>query len=724
MRRPGYRSAFFALLPALIGVFSCSEPTAVGDARGPVTVQIVSGDAQRGVIGRELPQPLIVKVTDEKGKVVKDQLVNFVVVSGGGSVFAGSAISDKQGIAREFWTLGMSLAAGSNVLEVRAVDEKGDKRVYARFTATGTPIPVGSIVLSSSSVTIEEGEIVQITAKLYDDLGKELDPTGRQVQWLSSNSGIVQNQGGGHFLGVTPGGPVAVTATLEGKTASAMVTVVRAVVAYVEIVPNYLTLEVGGGYTLLAIPHGTRGQMIFGRTATWTNLDPAILELVPVGSDRATVKGLAAGFGGVRAEVEGYSYSMGIYVSRPAVGSIEVSPNPVSLRVGESVDLTATVRDIRGNLVTDCSVTWLAPYFSGAQVVSTGQTTATVTGQFASSAATITASCEGVSRQVEVLVTRVPVGSITLTPSNSNLTIGQSVLLTAVVRDINGTIVTDRVVTWTSTNPNAVTLSMVNGLTSTATAIADGTASINVSSEGVIQTATIVAKPVAVASVEVEGVNAYGIGETFWFGAILRDADGNRLFGRTVTWSLSNASPAGLATLEMASNGNAGVTAIIDGTVNVVATSEGVTGSRPITINPFYDPFDTDIAAAPFYMGAVTPGSSRTYSALFGRNADQSDWYLATATDGNGCTSGTKTLTLHVTLTGIPVGRNFDVFVYNTPGGPLVASATTSGNVAEAFDVSKTGSCGTNLTFDAYIEVRRVSGTPSNSPYTLGVSVP
>ncbi|MCG6957207.1 MAG: hypothetical protein LJF04_14555, partial [Gemmatimonadetes bacterium] len=64
--------------------------------------------------------------------------VNFRVIRGGGSVFAGSAETDDRGIAQEYWALGID--PGENVLEVRAVNPTtGEKEVYAEFSATGLP---------------------------------------------------------------------------------------------------------------------------------------------------------------------------------------------------------------------------------------------------------------------------------------------------------------------------------------------------------------------------------------------------------------------------------------------------------------------------------------------------------------------------------------------------------------------------------------------------------
>ena len=107
---------------------------------GEIALLIVSGDGQSGPFNTELPDPLVVKATKPNGNPLKNQIVNFVVVEGGGSVFAGVALTNTQGLAQEFWTLG---TPGPQTLEVRAVDPAtGEKIVFGTFTATALG-PVG-----------------------------------------------------------------------------------------------------------------------------------------------------------------------------------------------------------------------------------------------------------------------------------------------------------------------------------------------------------------------------------------------------------------------------------------------------------------------------------------------------------------------------------------------------------------------------------------------------
>jgi hypothetical protein len=79
-----------------------------GAEAGPIEqVLRVSGDAQSAAVGEELLQPLVVRVTDAFGNPVPYAKVTFTVTSGGGRLDAGTALTDRFGLASSgAWTLG------------------------------------------------------------------------------------------------------------------------------------------------------------------------------------------------------------------------------------------------------------------------------------------------------------------------------------------------------------------------------------------------------------------------------------------------------------------------------------------------------------------------------------------------------------------------------------------------------------------------------------------
>ena len=168
-----------------------------------------------------------------------------------------------------------------------------------------------------------------------------------------------------------------------------------------------------------------------------------------------------------------------------------------------------------------------------------------------------------------------PVASVTVVLGSSSLAVGHSTQATATLRDANGNVLTGRTVTWSTSNSSVATVNA----SGTVTAVAAGSAAIPAASEGIIGSATVTVSPPPVASVTVTLNSAsLTVGQTTQAGATLRDASGNTLTGRSISWS--SAAPS-VATVS--SSGT--VTAVAAGTAAIRATSEGVTGSATVTVS-------------------------------------------------------------------------------------------------------------------------------------------
>lgn len=112
---------------------------ACGDPAGPVVgspaTATLDGDPLAGEVAKPITVTVVVK--DSTGAPVPGRLVNFIASFGGGSVFAGSALTDTAGKAKEVWTLGQK--AGTQNLEVRWVSPTGLPIVLGAFVATAAP---------------------------------------------------------------------------------------------------------------------------------------------------------------------------------------------------------------------------------------------------------------------------------------------------------------------------------------------------------------------------------------------------------------------------------------------------------------------------------------------------------------------------------------------------------------------------------------------------------
>src|SRR3989441_2064926 len=157
-------------LAQIAGLLAPASGNTVGDPDqpvGPLSLSVVSGDNQSGPPGTELPNPLVALVEDSRGHAVRGQIVNFVVVSGGGSVFAGAAITGGDGIVQERWTLG---ASGPQRVEARAIDNAtGAKLTFAIFTATLTDVQAPVVTeVAASPANPTAGSPFDLTAVVND----------------------------------------------------------------------------------------------------------------------------------------------------------------------------------------------------------------------------------------------------------------------------------------------------------------------------------------------------------------------------------------------------------------------------------------------------------------------------------------------------------------------------------------------------------------------------
>lgn len=216
------------LLVPIALIWACAEdPTSPRQTGPAVAYAIVSGNDQTGTVGQDLPQPIRVLATDANNQPVPNVVVNFVTTGGGGSVFAGSALTDATGIAAEIWTLG-TVAGSPQTLEVRAVDAAGVKHVYGLFTATAVAGgPTAIVLVAGDGQTADAGTAVAVApaVKLTDQFGN-LVPNQLVAFAVSSGGGSVTggsattNAQGIATVGSWVLGPIAGANTLTATAAA------------------------------------------------------------------------------------------------------------------------------------------------------------------------------------------------------------------------------------------------------------------------------------------------------------------------------------------------------------------------------------------------------------------------------------------------------------------------------------------------------------------------
>ncbi len=507
-------------------------PSAVGNVVvQPSTVSVVVGQTT----------PLAAVVTDVTGAQVTDRAVSWVSSNSGIATVSGTGVVT-------------ALALGSVTITATVEGKSGTA------TVVGAAVPVATVAVTPASTSITPGQSAPLAAVVKDANGALL--TDRAVAWTSSNTAVATVSGTGVVTGAAPG-TATITATSEGKSGTASVTVALVPVATVTVSPASVSLNPGQSTTLAAQLKDAGGTVLTGRTVTWSSSSTATATVTQSG----VVTAVAVGTTTITASSEGKTGTATVTVALVPVASVTVSPATATVTAGQTTPLIAIAKDANGNTLTGRPVAWT----SGSTGTATVSTSGVVTG-VAPGTAVITATSEGRSGTATVTVTAVPVGSVTVSPSTATVTAGQTTPLSAAVKDANGADLTGRTVTWSTSNGAIATVSA-----GVVTGVAPGTATITATSEGKSGTATVTVTAAPVATVTVQPATASVVaGQTTTLGATAKDANGTVLTGRAVTWSSSNGA---IATV------SAGVvTGVAPGTATITATSEGKSGTATVTV--------------------------------------------------------------------------------------------------------------------------------------------
>jgi len=451
--------------------------------------------------------------------------------------------------------------ASCGAFKVVATSNPGALSDTALVTVSGCTVSVATVTVTPGSATVRTGQAVQLTATPKDANGTPL--AGRLVTWASSNTALAVVDVNGNVTGMSPGSAT-ITATSEGQRGTAVITVTDVPVASVTVSPSPASVQQGSTVQLTATPKDANGNVLSGRVITWASNNTTVATV----NGSGLVTGRAAGTATITATSEGQSGSSVVTATLAPVATVTVSPSPASVGAGQTVQLTATLKDANGNPLTGRVVTWASNNTSAATVNGSGLVSGVVAGS-----ATITATSEGQSGTSAITVTA-PVASVTVSPSPASVVAGQTVQLTATPKDANGNPLTGRVITWASNN---TTVATVNG-SGLVTGRAAGTATITATSEGQSGTSSVTVTMAPVATVTVSPSPAsVVVGQTVQLTATPKDANGNPLTGRVITWSSNNTS---VATV----NGSGLVSGATAGSATITATSEGQSGTSILTV--------------------------------------------------------------------------------------------------------------------------------------------
>lgn len=535
----------WALLPLLFFLGGCDGgPTAAaGTAVDSIAVTPAAPQVQPGGSVQ-----LSVVLMDARGNALP-----------GEPVFWASADSSIATVSPSGVLLGRNPGTTQIAASVRGVSQL--------ITATVAPPGVASVVVEPSSVTLTSlSDTVRFTASARDAAGNPLP--GRSVTW-SSTAPVVAAVSSSGVATALANGTTRISAVIDGITGAATLNVAQQV-ARIALTPPSVALGVGDTARFTAVPLDARGSRVASATVGWGSSSTVIAPVSPTG----LVTGVSTGQATITASAGSVAATANVAVALVPVGTVEVTPRSPTLKVGESVVLTATVRDQRGNLLPGRDVSWKSDNLGIARVDASGR----VTGQGAGTT-TITASSGGQSGSTTVTVAALPpasVATVVVSPSSTEVAVGGSTGLSATLKDASGNTLSGRAVRWSSSN-TAVARADDDG---TVRGIAPGSATITAESEGKRGTATVNVPqppPAPVATVVVTPPSAeIATGDTKKFTAVARDASGTALV-REFEWSSSNT-----AVATVTSDGT--VRAVAPGSATITAEAEGKRGTATVTV--------------------------------------------------------------------------------------------------------------------------------------------
>ena len=442
--------------------------------------------------------------------------------------------------------------------------------ITACTTATD-PKPVATITLFPAADSVEVGaDISGFIPTLADAAGKVL--SGRAVEWKSANPAIATVSSSGQIHGVSVG-ETFITATADGRSANAAVKVILSL-AQIVLAPESQDLPVGTTQSINAQLIGPKGEAITGRVIQWASANPAVATVSGIGQ----VSGIALGTTTITARVGTKVATATVRVVTSPVNQVLLTPSgPVQVvRVSQTFQLTARCVGVDGTVLTGKVINWSSTNPSVATVSGSGLVSALAVG-----AATISAECDGKTGQIGIQVTLVPVISVAISPNPLTMFVGQLQQLTATAKDSAGNVLSlqNRSVVWSSDNLPVL------GITASgvANSFSAGTARVQVSVDNVPSapiTVTVQNVPVATVQVTPNPAPDIRIGTPLQFQVILRDANGNQLFGRTVTWRSLDTNVVTVSVNGLASG------VAVGGPVTIEATCEGVIGTVSVKVVP------------------------------------------------------------------------------------------------------------------------------------------
>jgi len=523
---------------------------------------------------------------------------------GGATGLLGGNQSAAGGTAGVAGTPGRAGSSGNGGSAGQGIGEAGFGAISEGGEA-GSSEPSATLVSLAITPTIASAAVG--TRVLLRAIGTYSDNSTKDVTgnatWSSASPALASVSAG--VVSALAPGMVTISASLEGKSGSAVVTVPSATVESLTVTPATSTTGIQGTVSFQAVvtlSDATTQDVT--ATATWTSSNTAVASMGSAG----IATGISAGNSVIRATAGGVTGQAQLTVTRATLVSIAVTPTNPTLGIGVTQVFTATGSFSDGS-IADVSAN--ATFSSSASAVASMDASTHSAKTLSAGTSTISAAVGAITGSTTLTVTAATLDSISVTPATNTLAVGASTTLTATGSYSDGTSADlTASVTWQSSNTAVATVSNASGSTGDVTGLSGGTASVSATLGNVSGSAAVTVTSAALVSLAIAPENPTlprGMTQALVATGTYSDGSTVDLTG-TVTWS-SDATT--VATVSNATSNAGTVSAIAIGTSTVHATLGGVSTATTVTVT-----------AAKLTSIAVTPanpslpaGTSQTLTA-------------------------------------------------------------------------------------------------------------
>lgn len=299
-------------------------------------------------------------------------------------------------------TNGLVTAVAEGTATLTAISEQKTASVVVTVTREA----VASIQLTPPVAQLMRiGNQLQVTAQPRS--AANLPLTGRTITWFTNNPQVatVSAQGLVTAVGV---GNASITAECEGRTASLAITVTLIPVASVTFTQTTDTLVPNDQKQYNPVVRDTAGNVItslLGRTTAYTPSNSLIIATAPAAAGVIVSAQNSVGIATVTATVDNVATAVPLTIQVAQIGQVTLSPATATVPIGQTVNLTLSIKDADGNPLTVNRP--IISYTSNATAVATvpanGGQVVTVTAR-ATGTAVITAVINGTPASTTITV--------------------------------------------------------------------------------------------------------------------------------------------------------------------------------------------------------------------------------------------------------------------------------------------------------------------------------